>query len=143
MSSFKSSAIVVSNKTSSVSPTISGDLSIVARNDHLQVFNGTTEQQVIYTAEVGSISGSLNTLISNEVTNRTNADLLLIPLNGFAETMTYNISGALDTLVTLKGTKTFNYDISGKLISIVGTGSYVSKNFLYDPQDKLTEITII
>jgi hypothetical protein len=62
MSSFKQSAIIVSNKSGTVTPTISGDLSIVARNNRLQVFDGTSEQQLAYLSDVsGGPSGNFVT----------------------------------------------------------------------------------
>jgi hypothetical protein len=118
MSGFKSTAIIVSNKATTVTPDISGNLSIVARNNHLQVFNGTIEEQVVFLSELGAISGGLNTLIGNEVTNRTNADLLLTPL-----TTTADISGGLNSrLTTVEG----NYATKGT--PVAGTYNNVVVN---------------
>jgi hypothetical protein len=57
-------------------------------------------------------------------------------------TLTYDVNGRLDTKVTSLGSRTFGYDLDGKLVSIVGTGEYVSKTFGYDLSDRLTTITV-
>lgn len=55
-------------------------------------------------------------------------------------TLTYNPDGTVATLSSSLGTKTFNYT-SGRLTSIVGTGSYKSKTFGYTG-DNVTSITV-
>jgi len=103
MSGFKSSALVVSQKATTVTPDISGSISIVARNDHLQAYNGITEQQIPYTSEVASISGSLQSQIS-AITVPTSATFLSDYDNRYV-----NVSG--DTM-------------TGNLI--ISSGSYIS-----------------
>ncbi len=65
------------------------------------------------------------------------------PTGEVSKSFGYNISDQLVLISDSKGTKTFNYDSEYKLINIVGTGSYVSKNFSYDPQNKLTGVTVV
>jgi len=84
--------------------------------------------------EVADISGSLNTLISNEVTNRTNADLLLTPL-----TTTASISGSLQSqisAITVPTSASFLSDYDTRYVNVTGdtmtgnliisSGSYIS-----------------
>lgn len=47
----------------------------------------------------------------------------------------------LTSITTSLGSQTFNYDLSGKLTSIVGTGAYKSKTFTYTG-DQLTSIDV-
>jgi hypothetical protein len=67
----------------------------------------------------------------------------IINISGaFDKTLTYDINNNLSSITTIKGTKTFNYDGSGNLISISGTGIYPTKSFIYT-DGQLTQILII
>jgi hypothetical protein len=68
------------------------------------------------------------------------ADLGITPPED--KTLSYDIDDRLETLSDANGTKTFSYDIDGKLTSIVGTGIYVSKNFIYSG-DQLVTVDIV
>jgi len=57
--------------------------------------------------------------------------------------LTYDGSDRLSVVTDARGTKTFGYDGSSKLISITGTGEYVSKTFTYNGFDQLTNVTVL
>lgn len=57
--------------------------------------------------------------------------------------ISYNLDGTIDTIIDANGSKTFTYDINGRLESITGTGAYVSKDLIYDIDGKLTDVNII
>jgi hypothetical protein len=80
MSGFKASSIIVSNKDTFVTPTLSGDLSIVARNGSLQVFNGLVEEQVVYLSELNAVpyAGTLGTVGSTITVTPSSADYELL-----------------------------------------------------------------
>lgn len=59
---------------------------------------------------------------------------------GLNSTLTYDISGNLSSIVTARGSKTFGWD-NGLLLSISGSGEYVSKSFTYT-DGVLTSINI-
>jgi hypothetical protein len=59
MSGFKKKSLTLSNKLISDAPSISGDLSISARNGKIIAYNGIIDSQVVYTSELANISGSL------------------------------------------------------------------------------------
>lgn len=90
----------------------------------------------------GSISGGNVSDITRTEVAAISAGLQNEINNGDAVVFTYS-SGNLATSTTIKGTKTFNYDINGNLISISGTGEYKSKSFQYDINGNLTGITIV
>lgn len=50
-------------------------------------------------------------------------------------------SGLLTSLVNSKGSKTLSYDVNGNLVSMVGTGKYQSKTYVYT-SGVLTSITV-
>ena len=52
-------------------------------------------------------------------------------------------SGSLSTITTTQGTKTFYYNNTGFLTSIVGTGIYPSKTFTYDGNDNLINVNVL
>jgi hypothetical protein len=66
MSGFKQNSIIVSNRDTPVTPTISGDLSIIARNNYLKVFDGNAENTIIYESDVATISSGLVSQINNK-----------------------------------------------------------------------------
>lgn len=72
-----------------------------------------------------------------------NFNLEVASSQDYPKTFSYNDDDQLTLIIAANGTQSFSYDISGNLINIVGTGSYASKNFSYDGEDKLTGITII
>lgn len=55
--------------------------------------------------------------------------------------LTYNVDDQLATYADAYGSKTFSYDVGGKLIGIAGTGAYPSKAFGYSG-DQLTSVTV-
>lgn len=58
MSSFKSSSVVISEKATPVTPSISGDLTVVARAGALKVYDGTTEKSVAFNEELGTAASA-------------------------------------------------------------------------------------
>lgn len=56
-------------------------------------------------------------------------------------TITYDGQGRTSIITTSRGTKTFSYNLDGTLGSIVGTGSYKSKSFIYSGS-VLTGVTV-
>jgi hypothetical protein len=75
MSGFKQNSIIVSNRGTPVTPTISGDLSIIARDGKLVVYDGTQENVLVYISEVtgsGDITKSEVNSISAGLDNRIN-----------------------------------------------------------------------
>jgi hypothetical protein len=64
MSSFKQSALSLTNKATSVAPTISGDLTIVARNGKLVTYDGTTDNTLAYTSDISGVDLSNYTTLS-------------------------------------------------------------------------------
>jgi hypothetical protein len=83
--------------------------------------NSSEYSDLIGRTEVSSISGTL--------------------LNGISASLTYDISGNLSTYSTVKGSKIFSYS-NGKLVSISGTGEYVSKLLSYS-DGVLQSITVL
>jgi len=64
------------------------------------------------------------------------------PSGEVSKSFGYNVDDQLVLISDSKGTQTFSYT-DGLLTGIVGTGSYISKDFTYDIDDKLTGITIL
>ena len=60
-----------------------------------------------------------------------------------SKALTYNAEGDLNTVTTPKGTQTFLYNTSGILTGIVGTGIFVSKEFVYNAQDELINVNVL
>jgi hypothetical protein len=56
MSGFRDVAIVISEKSTPVSPTNIGDLTVISRNGSLYTYNGTQEKELAYTSSVSSDS---------------------------------------------------------------------------------------
>jgi hypothetical protein len=59
MSGFKQNSIIVSNRDTPVTPTISGDLSITARNGRLMVYDGGSESQIAFITDISGGSGDI------------------------------------------------------------------------------------
>ena len=93
MSTFKSGAIVISPKATTVTPSLSGEISVVARDTHLYAYNGSIEQQITYTSEVSSISGNLQSQITSISGSLSTYTLL---------STTQSISGNLQNQINLK-----------------------------------------
>jgi hypothetical protein len=95
---------------------------------------------------VGGLSGNTSEIVTvNSVGLLQTENIRLVELttiNGDDATLSYS-SGTLTSKTTSKGTQTFNYDGSGNLISISGSGEYRSKSFSYDGNGNLTNIEVI
>jgi YD repeat-containing protein len=65
------------------------------------------------------------------------------PTGEVSKSFGYNSSDQLILISDSKGTQTFTYDGNDLLINIIGTGSYVSKNFIYDVDGLLTGIEVL
>lgn len=85
---------------------------------------------------VDNVSGALNALY-------TTTDSLSAAIGGDIDTTLTYVNGILETKVTAIGVQTYNYDISGRLTSISGTGQYPTKSLTYDPSGNLTHIEVI
>jgi len=58
-----------------------------------------------------------------------------------SKTFSWNLDGSLQSIVDTYGTKSFGY-LNGNLVSISGTGVYLSKNFYYDINGNLINIVV-
>jgi hypothetical protein len=58
-----------------------------------------------------------------------------------SKTFSWNLDGSLQSIVDTYGTKNFGY-LNGNLVSISGTGVYLSKNFYYDINGNLINIVV-
>jgi hypothetical protein len=79
MGAFKQSAIIISNKSVPVEPSIDGDLSVVARDEKIKVYDGNIEETVAYVSDlenvetlVQNVSGDLQDQIDAIVGESTN-----------------------------------------------------------------------
>lgn len=59
-----------------------------------------------------------------------------------SKTISYNLNGTVNVITSSRGTKTMVYNLFGVLTSIIGTGEYHSKNFIYT-NNRLTAIEVI
>ena len=57
MSGFKSTALVISEKATPVTPTETGDISVVAREGKLFQYDGASEKQLLTEADISGSSG--------------------------------------------------------------------------------------
>lgn len=83
---------------------------------------------------------ALGTAMASEVVR---ADATYVKPNDLLDTtkvLTYT-GDKLTSLVDSKGSKTLSYDVNGNLVSIVGTGIYQSKTYVYT-SGVLTSITV-
>jgi hypothetical protein len=67
---------------------------------------------------------------------------IIVPSEDVSKTITYNLNGTINVIISSKGTKTMVYNLIGFLTKIIGTGEYKSKNFIYT-NNKLTAIEVI
>jgi hypothetical protein len=128
MAAFQSGSIHLKEKSTTQANADVGWLRVYAKSDgsiYRKDENGV-EYRFIGDTEVASISAGLET----------------ITLNGLDTTLNYS-GNTLSSLSNSKGTKTFNYDINGNLVSISGTGEYTSKSFTYDINGNLIGIDVI
>ena len=85
-------------------------------------------------------TAALSTSIANEVA-RANATYVK-PSDLLATTKVLTYTGSqLTSIVDSKGSKTLSYDVNGNLVSVVGTGLYQSKTYVYTA-GVLTSITV-
>lgn len=59
-----------------------------------------------------------------------------------SKVFSYDGNNRLSFISDSAGTKTFNYDVGGRLYQIIGTGLYPTKTFSYDVDGKLIGISI-
>jgi len=128
MASFKSSAVIFTEKATPVSPTNPGDISVVARNGKLYQYDGVIETEIgagdlnNYTllSTTSSISGDLNTSINNEVTARINGDINLQNqvTNLASVTGSYALATDLSNYTTLSTTASISGDLKSQIDSI-------------------------
>jgi len=83
------------------------------------------------TSFVGDVSGDISGTLTGEF------------VGTLDKTLEYYASGSLSTVTTSQGTKTLYYDNAGILTGIIGTGSYVSKEFTYDGDGNLININVL
>lgn len=57
-------------------------------------------------------------------------------------TLTYNISGSLETITGATVDKTFTYDIEGRLETVVDARSGITKTLSYDGEGRLIGVTV-
>ena len=72
-----------------------------------------------------------------------NFNLEVASSQDYSKTFSYNGDDQLTLITDSKGTQSFTYDVSGNLINISGSGSYSSKNFIYDVDGLLTGIEVL
>lgn len=59
-----------------------------------------------------------------------------------SKVFSYDGDNRLHVITDSFGTKTFSYDVDGKLFQIIGTGIYTTKTFSYDVDGKLIGISV-
>lgn len=85
-------------------------------------------------------TAALTTTIASEVSRANAAYVKPSDLLATTKVLTYT-GDKLTSLVDSKGSKTLSYDVNGNLVSIVGTGIYQSKTYVYT-SGVLTSITV-
>jgi len=78
-----------------------------------------------------------------EIVEVTTPSLPGISFNQTSKTFSYDANGKLLSITDGLGTRTFQYNSSGYLEKIEGTGYYKTKVFSYDSNGNLTNITIL
>jgi YD repeat-containing protein len=124
-----------------LSLTINGQSVGIAYTDTiLHVVNGGSASASTPSTVVDLSSYATNAALLQAIANEVSRANLAYELKSTSSTLVY--TGDLLTSVTdAYGTKTFSYDIDGRLTSIVGTGLYPTKTFAYTG-DQLTSITV-
>lgn len=100
-------------------------------------YNSATQ---LYENKPISIINSAYTPLST--TAQISAGLLDTSLNKKSTTLVYT-TNVLTSLSNVYGAKAFNYNGSGQLTSISGSGQFKTKSFTYDIDGNLTTITIV
>ncbi len=64
-----------------------------------------------------------------------------LEVGGVSKEIFYNPDGTVSEITSSLGDKTFTYS-NGMLMSITGTGVYISKSFIYDSSNRLTNVNV-
>jgi hypothetical protein len=64
-----------------------------------------------------------------------------LEVGGVSKEIFYNSDGTVSEITSSLGDKTFTYS-NGMLMSITGTGVYISKSFIYDSSNRLTNVNV-